>query len=826
MIAHLWQDLRYGARMLLKKPGFTGIAVTTLGLSIGVNTALFTGFNILLRPLPVRDPDTIVNVEYQSGDGNRNVSFPDYVYFRDHAQTFSEVLASAEEKFLLGEKMSGSAPEEIVGTFVSDNFMSSLGGSVRLGRFFTPDENRVAGRDAVVVLSHRFWQRRFAGDPQIVGQRLPLNGKPFTVIGVTNPDFIGLRMEAPDVWAPLMMRAAMSTVYFEEVEAGNRDWFGNQDFHWLSMHARLKPGKTAPEAHAEMALLYSQLPRTSPAPDARTTINVVPASRIRPDTSFWTVMGIVLGASGMVLLIACSNIANMSLARMTARRKEIGIRLALGASRWRLTRQLLTESLVLAGLGGAAGVLLSWGSARLFLPWLFARLDGGDFADTAFNLGPDWRVLSFSFLLSFLSGIAFGLVPALRATRLDLNAVIKGVATAPGGRVARSWLRKGLVVAQVALCFLLLIPAGLLLRALTNALSIDPGFETKRLLIVFYSLELSGYDNARAKLFHQQLLERLAALPGVQMVSPNHGRDELATITLPGDKQIDSALFQWVSSNYLETVGTPLAQGRGFTGEEAQAKAPVLIVSETTARNLWPNENPLGKTLRLERSLRDGGRQIIFPAAEVVGVARDAQSAGVGLIPPLLLYAPQAPTEWMDTSILVRTTRPAVTMKELARKEAFALEPVLRFNMATMEEFIADDPLVVGARVASGLAAALGGLALLLAAIGIYGVMAFSVAERTREIGIRMALGARARNTQALVVKQGMRLVLMGVLIAAPVSVAVAQVLRSMLFGLSTIDPATYGGVALLLAIVALLACWAPARRAVRVDPITALRCE
>jgi macrolide transport system ATP-binding/permease protein len=826
MITDLWQDLRYGARMMKKTPGFTSIAVATLALGIGVNTTLFTGFDLLLRPLPVKDPNTIVSVERQSGDGDRNFSFPDYEYIRDHAQTFSDVLADAEEKFLLGEKTSGSAPEEIMGTFVSDNFMSSLGGSARLGRFFTPDENRVAGRDAVVVLSHQFWQRRFAGDPQIVGQKLLLNGKPFTVIGVANPDFIGLQMEAPDVWVPLMMRAAMATVFFEEVGAENRDWFGRQDFYWLRLHARLRPGKTAPEARAEVALLHGQLPRSSPAPDARATINVVPASRIRPDTSFWKVMGIVLGASGMVLLIACSNIANMSLARVTARRKEIGVRQALGAGRWRVTRQLLTESLMLAGLGGAAGVMLSWLGARLLLPWLFVRLGGGNFANAAFNLAPDWRVLSFSFLLSFLSGVAFGLIPALRAARPDLNAFIKGAATAPGGRAARPWLRNGLVVAQVALCFLLLIPAGLLLRALSNAFSLDPGFETKRLLIVIYSLELSGYDNARAKLFHQRLLERLAALPGVQMVSPNQRYDGPATITLPGDKQIDRALFRWVSSNYLETVGTPLARGRGFTGEEAMAKAPVLIVSETTARNLWPNENPLGKTLRLERSLRDGGRQIIFPAAQVVGVARDAQSEGAGFIPPLLLYAPQVPDDCMDTSILARTTGAAAATKELARKEAFALEPVLRFRTATMEEQIANDPLIVGARVASGLATALGGLALLLAAIGIYGVVAFSVAERTREIGIRMALGAQAINTQALVLKQGMWLVLTGVLIAAPVSVAVSQVLRSMLFGLSAIDPATYGGVALLLAVVAVLACLSPARRAVRVDPMTALRCE
>jgi putative ABC transport system permease protein len=826
MIINLWQDLRYAARMLMKNPGFTLIAVITLALGIGINTALFTGFNLLLRPLPVRDPHAIVRIEYQSVNGRRDVSFPDYEYLRDHTQTFSDVLPSAAEKVLLGEKTRGVTPEEIVGIFVSDNFMSSLGGSMRLGRFFTPDENRVAGRDAVVVLSHQFWQRRFAGNPQIVGQTLLLNGKPFTVLGVTAPDFVGLRMKMPDIWIPLMMRAEIATVYFEEVEAKDRDWFGKRDFYWLNLHARLKPGKTAEEAQAEMRLLYSQLPHASPALDTEAAINVILASRVTPGASFWTAMGMILGASGLVLLIVCSNIANMSLARATARQKEIGVRLALGASRWRITRQLLTESFALAGLGGVAGVLLSWCGVQALLPWMFARFDGEDFAKTALGLAPDWRVLGFSLLLSFLSGIAFGLVPALRATRLDLNVVINGAATAFGGRVVRPWVRSGFVVAQVTLCFLLLIPAGLLLRALTNVLSADPGFETKKLLVLFYSLELSDYDKSRAKLFHQQLLERLATLPGVRMVSPNLSCVGLATIILPGNKRIDRALFQCVPSNYLETIGAPLLQGRSFTEKEAQDKAPVVIVSETTARNLWPNENPLNKTLGLEHRPSGGNPQIIFSAAQVIGVARDTQSAEVGSVPPLFLYMPQASNEGMDASILVRTTRDAVTMKELARKEAFALEPVLRLNTSTMEEYIADDLRIVSARVASGLAASLGGLALILTAIGIYGVVAFFVAQRAREIGVRMALGAQARSVQMLMVKQGMTLVLIGVLIAAPVSVGVTQVMRSMLFGLSVIDPATYGGVALLLAVFALLACWAPARQAAKVDPTAALRCE
>lgn len=489
------QDMLFGLRMLGKRPGFTFIAVATLALGIGVNTALFTGFNLILRPRPIKDPDRVVTIEYQHGSTSRNFSYPDYVYYRDHVQAFSDLLPSFREVFLLGEKTPGAVPEEIQGTFVSDNYMSALGGSTQRGRFFTPEENRVAGRDAVVVLSHHFWQRRFARDPQIVGQTVLLNGKPFTIIGVTGSDFVGLRMEMPDIWLPLMMRAAMATVYFEEVAAAKRDWFGKEDFQWLSLHGRLKPGETLESAHAELRLLHGQLPRPA-ASGPRDLITLAPISSIRPQ--FWLVMAAVLGASGIVLLIACTNLANMLLAQAVVRQKEVGIRLALGAGRRRLIRQLLTESFLLAVLGGSAGVLLAWWSVETFLPWAFARSDGGDFARIALSLAPDWRVLGFGCLLSLLSSVAFGLIPALRATRPDPMAVIKDDSRAFGGLLARSRLRDGLVIAQVALCLVLLIPAGLLLRALTNVLSADPGFETKRLLVVSYSLELSGYDEPRA----------------------------------------------------------------------------------------------------------------------------------------------------------------------------------------------------------------------------------------------------------------------------------------------------------------------------------------
>jgi predicted permease len=834
MIADLWQDLRYGARMLMKRPGFTSLAVTTLALGIGVNTALFTGFNLLLRPKPIKDPDTVVKLE-QRGGSRRSFSYADYLSLCDHAHSFSALLPSYNDGFLLGATTPGVAPEIIDGAFVSEQYLSELGGQMRLGRFFTAEENRVAGRDAVVVLSHHFWRRRFAGNPDIIGQSLLLDGRPFTVIGVTNPAFVGLQMEMPDLWTPLMMRAVMPSINTEDFDGANPDWFGGQDVQWLNLHARLKPGKTIAEAQAEMAVLFSRPPSATTRAERQVTIAVTPYSgQALQRESFRNTMALALGSSGLVLLIACSNLANMLLARAAARQKEVGVRLALGASRMRVTRQLLTESALLAGLGGVAGALLAWWTSEMLLPWVFAITRSGDFTRMGFSLTPDWRVLSFALLLTLFSGIAFGLVPALRATGFNLVAIIKDNNAAFGGRLARSWLRNGLVVAQVALCLVLLIPAGLLLRGLSKALAADPGYEAKKLLVVFYSLEVSGYDDARIERFHQLLQERLESLPGVAKVSPYFEGGYSATLVLPDEERakeqrFENAPFYRVAANYLDTVGTPLTQGRGFTAEEARSNAPVVIVSESTARRIWPNDNPVGKIIRAERRMRDGNISIELPAAQVIGVARDSQTAGVGEAPPpLKFYAPSAgPEKWgMESVFLVRTNREAANLKEMARAEALALEPVLRLRTYTMEESIAGSGKVVKARSVSELVIALGGLALLLATLGIYGVLAFAVAQRTREIGVRMALGATARTIQLLVVRQAMTLVLLGFTLGVPAALAVTRVLRSLLFGLSAADPITYAAVALLLASVALLACWRPARRATKVDPMIALRSE
>jgi putative ABC transport system permease protein len=814
----------------LKRPGFTLVVIATLALGIGVNAAIFSVFNLLLRPLPVKEPESIVRLMLEEGSARSDLfSYPDYIYIRDHNQSFSDVLAVFDaERFLLGEPRPNGDPEEILGNFVSENYFSMLGGSASPGRSFTADENSVPGRDAVVVLSHNFWQRRFGSDPQLVGSIIKLNGKPFTVIGITHPDFIGLRQEMPDIWLPLAMRAAMPADNYSDIPPEKRDWFGGRDFPWLSLFARLKPARTAPEARTEMNVLMGQF-LTPSSGGPKQTIAVDPINDLKVPIEAWLFIGMVLGATGLILLIACLNIANMQLARAIARQKEIGVRLCLGASRWRLVRQLLMESVVLSVVGGVAGVLLAWWSLKLFLSVIFVRYGGAEMMRVVVDLTPDWRVLAYSFGLALLSGIAFGLVPALRATRQDLIGVVKSEGSTATGRSARSRLSGALVIAQVSICFVLLIPAGLLLRSVQLNLTTDPGYEAKNLLSVAYSLEYSGYDAERAKVFQQQLRARLAALPGVKNVSldrVNMGRNLVTLLDQGGSgpKQYANVPTEGIPSEFLETIGTPLVLGRSFTADEVNAHSPVLVVSESTARTLWPGESALGKLLRIEQPLRDGGTEIIFSSAQVVGVVRDNQIYQSGETPPLKVYAPGAEPGGMDTTLLVRTTTDAAALKDLARREAFAVEPVLRLVVKTFEEKITAQQTIMTA--ASHGATALGVLALMLAIIGLYGVMAWTVVQRTREIGIRMALGAQAHNVLTLVLKQGMKLVVIGAAIGIPASLGAARVLSSLLVGFKTSDAPAIAVVTAILIGVTLLACYLPARRATRVDPLETLRYE
>jgi predicted permease len=641
---------------------------------------------------------------------------------------------------------------------------------------------------------------------------------------------VGLRYEMPDLWLPLAMRATMPTVYFEDFAPEQRDWYGAREFPWLTLHARLNPGTNAAAARSEMDVLLAQLD-TGASDGPKKSIGVYPINEIKAENEVWGVMALVMGASGLVLLIACFNIANMQLARAISRQKEIGLRLCLGAGRWRLVRQLLTESLLLAVVGGLAGLLLAWWSLNLFLSVVLARYGGGDMTRLAIDLTPDVRVLAFSFGLALLSGIAFGLIPALRATRPDLIGMIRSESANATGRSSRSRLSSALVVAQVSICFVLLIPAGLLLRSVQRVLATDPGFEAKKLISVGYSLELSGYNDERAKTFQQQLIARLAALPGVQSVSLDREFDGRAIVTLldepsNGPKQFSGVPVEAIPATYLETIGTPVLAGRNFTTDEVNAKAAVAIVSESTARSLWPGESPLGKSVRLEEPARNGGTRVLASSAQVIGIARDSQIFRVGQTPPLFLYLPGATPGESDTTLLVRTAADAAALKDVVRREAYALEPVLRLFVSTFDEKIAKDTSVVSAQAASHGATFLGTLALVLASVGIYGVMAWSVAQRTREIGIRMALGAQSYNVLALVLRQGIKLVLFGIVIGVPASLAAAQLLKSMMFGLSAADALTVGAVTGLLIGVTLIACYLPARRATRVDPLITLRDE
>jgi predicted permease len=695
--------------------------------------------------------------------------------------------------------------------FVSDNFFQALKLNAALGRTFTPEENRAPGLRPVVVLSYDFWQRRFGGPADIIGRTLWLNRKPLVVIGVIARKAASLDKEATDVWLPLMMKADAPSGDLSKKE----DWFGSRDLEWLRVSGSLKPGRIQEEAKAEMALIGSQLVRAYPKKDSRGAIR---ALRPGEDTrnELWQVMGIVMGATMIALLVACSNVANLLLARASIRQQEIGARFCLGASRGRLIRQLLAESFLLAGLGAVAGLLMAWWSLRV-LGVFFED----DLATLLPTLTPDWRVLAFTLLLSMLAGVAFGLVPALRATRLDLAATIKGEGDVAGQRLARSRLRSGLVIAQVSLSLVLLVAAGMLLRGLIRAGEIDPGFDPDKALVVKPRVDLSDYDQSRAQLFHRELASRLKALPGAQAVTwaeriPLTGirRDRIA---LPGGITQPAPLLAYrnaVAPNYFAAMGIPIARGRGFTEEESRAAAPVIVVDESTARRLWPNQEPLGQLLQTIPN---------SAFAQVIGVARNARIQ-FDASDPLFFYQPLAHLE--TASLLVRTSLAAGEMKALAQAESRALDPLLLIETYTVEEASAGFWQVKAVRNASLLASILGFSTLLMAAIGIYGVMTYTVNHRTREIGVRMALGASYRDILRLIIGQGMGLVGIGVALGLAGGAALSRLLSSMLFGLSPFDAVAYVSVSMFLALVALVAIYLPARRAASVDPMVALRCE
>jgi predicted permease len=807
------QDLRYGIRMLLKYPGFSLIAILTLALGIGANTAIFSLLNAaLLRPLPIAQPERFVALSNSvSGRMFPTFSYPNYKDFRDRSEVFSGLLAYRFAPLSLSHD---GRNERLWGYVVTGNYFDVLGLKPALGRLISLDDDRTRGAHPVTVLSHQCWQQRFGSNPAVIGKEVIVNGRNFTIIGIAPQGFSGTEViAAPEMWFPMMMQAT--------IEMGN-DWLDERGVENLFVQGSLKSGVSRAQAQAAMDAVAAQLAREFPRDNEGHRV-LLAAPGLMNGTMRAPVLGfasVLLVVVGLVLLLACANLANLLLARATERHREMAVRLALGASRFRLIRQLLIESVLLACVGGALGCGLAWwltGLAAGYKPPLDVPAN--------FALHVDQRVLAFAFVLSIVTGIVFGLLPAWQTTKANLVSALKDEASF--GTYRRSWLKDGLIVFQVALSLVLLIGGGLMVRSLQQAETIPLGFEPNNAISVSFDLRLQGYDAAQGREAEKRLLERVRALPGVIAagiadmvpVDLHFGSAPVFIEGQPLERTANTprALSNRVTPGYFGAMQTRLVQGREFSEQDNEQAPRVAIVNETFARRFWPNESPLGKRFRF------GGAEA--PLLEIVGVAQDGKYAGLNEDPKAFVYRPLWQARLSSSSLIVRAETEPQQLIAAVRHELQQLDPRLPIaSVKTMTEQLSF--ALLPARLAASVLGGFGVLALVLAAIGLYGVMSFNVARRTRELGIRLALGAQARDILQLVIAQGMRLVLLGVGIGLLAAFGLTRLMKILLFGVSATDPLIFTGIALLLLGVAWLACWWPARRATKVDPIIALRCE
>ena len=809
----LIQDLRFSFRRLMKSPGFTVVALLSLALGIGANASIFSLVNtVLLRPLPATQPEQLVGV-YGMVSGQSDVtliSYPNYTDYRERNEVFTDLLAY---RFAPVSLSHGGTNERLWGYVVSGNYFDVLGVKPALGRTFTTEEDRTPNSHPVVVLSYGSWQRRFSGDPSIIGKTVLLNNHTFTIIGVAPEDFNGTEVAyAPELWAPAMMAG--------QIEPGN-DWLTQRGNANLFVLGRLKQGVSRAQAEASLQSVTAQLAREYPDDNGGRGVKLLPSGLFTPEIRSAVVgfTGVLMAVVGLLLLIACVNLANLLLARATERRKEIAIRLALGASRARLVRQLLTESVLLSVAGGALGLLLA-----VWINDLVTAIKLPTDIALAFDLSLDWRVLAFTFLLSLLTGIVFGLLPALQSSNPNLVSSLKDDNVAGGFR--RSRLRNALVVAQVALSLLLLVCAGLIVRSLEGARSINPGFNPENAVAVSFDVGLQGYDEAKGRQFQQRVVERVAALPGVQSatlvsnlpLSINYNSTNVYIEGQPfvNGSELPPVIPNKVGLNYFQTMGIGL-RGRDFTALDKEKESRVAIVNETFARNFFHGKEAIGKRFNF-----DGPTE---PFWEIISVASDGKYNTLGEKPQPLVYLPLLRNYDSTVTLVARTTVNPQTVIAALRNEIKNLDPNLPlYDVKTLNEHMSI-PLFP-ARMAALVLGSFGLLALILAAVGIYGVMSYAVSQRTHEIGIRMALGASRRDVLKLVVGQGMILTLVGIAIGLVGAFALTRLMASLLFTVSATDPVTFAGISALLAFVALVACYVPARRAAKVDPMVALRYE
>jgi putative ABC transport system permease protein len=806
MMGTLLQDLRYGFRMLVKSPGFTLTAVLALALGIGVNSAIFSVINaILLRPLPYANQEQLVvltQINQKKGLDQVPVSPPDLADWKSQSHAFSNMAAYRSGSSASFNLTSGAEPERIQGAFVSADLLPLLGVQPFKGRNFTADEEK-SGGNPVVIISHGLWQRRFGSDPDLVGRSLTMNGVSYSVIGIMPPSFqFPVQPDKVELWVPLSLPNQMAE---------------SRMAHMLRVVARLKPGVTEEQARSEMNTIAQRLQQQYPESNTDMGIAVIPlleqiVGNIR------TALYILLGAVGFVLLIACANVANLLLARATARQKEIAIRTALGASRLRLIRQLLTESVLLALLGGALGLLLAmWGLDLLVAvsPNNIPRLK---------DVGLDGWVLGFTLLVSLLTGIIFGLTPALQASRTDLTESLKEGGKSSAG-LHRSRMRNALVVSEVALALLLLIGAGLMMRSFMRLRQVNPGFNPEQTLTMRIALPDAKYkEDYQVHSFYQQVLQRVASLPGVQSADvvtsvPLSGQQTRLAFEIIGRPAAPGELldadYRAVSAGYFRTMSIPLIKGRFFTDRDTQESPGVLIINEAMARRYWPNEDPLGKHLN------------VGPAPhEIVGVVGDVKQMGLDAGTDAEMYEPYLQAPWNALTLVVRTNN--AEPKNLAAAVTHEVHAVDKdqpvSNIKPMDEIVSES--VAQPRLYMLLLNVFAGVALLLAAVGLFGVIAYSVTQRTHEIGIRMALGAQQSDVLKLVVGQGMLLALLGVGIGLLAAFLTTRILQTFLYGISSVDPLTFIIGAVVLSTVAFLASLIPARRAIKVNPMIALRYE
>jgi predicted permease len=810
----LWEDIRYGLRMLRKNPGFTVVAVLTLALGIGANTAIFSLLDAaLLRMLPVREPQRLVFLQCSNEQGQAidSFSYPEFVYLRSHAHTLS---AFAYENIDLNLS-AGAVTDAPSGMLVSDNYFSVLGVQPSLGRGFAP------GDEAVAVISHRFWKSRFGGNRETSGRAIVLNGLPFTIIGVTPPGFFGVEVGiSPDIFVPLTMRDRLLPGW---AILASRNNFS------LNVMARLQRGLSREKASAEAEVLYHQanteetrdLPAEHPLVQMfrRMHMTLAPGDKGAGDLrdQFGKPLLILMTIVGLVLLIACANVASLLLSRGTARQREIALRLALGAGRTRLLRQLLTESMVLSIAGGLLGLLFSFWAVRVLIGFL---------NQSVLDVSPDARVLGFTLALSVLTGLIFGSAPALQSTRPDLTSALKGeqLAATPG----RRWeLRKLLVAGQVAISLALLIGAGLFLRTLANLKNMDMGFEPHNVLLVSLNPGLSGYSPERIGSFYNELLERVQALPGVRSAS-------VADSPLLGNRWFDGLVVEGhtaphnegpgvavkaVSPRFFETMGIAIRFGQDFSPQDWSGSPKVAIINETLARQSFAGQNPIGKHV---------GVGNLTPDLEVLGVIRDTKYGGLRDAIPQTVYLPMGQAQLRRSAprtLHVRVSDHSVNIAAAIRNQIRTLDKNLPVTEVQMFSDLVDRDLAQERLIAT-LSGFFGALALLLVSVGLYGVISYGVQRRTHEIGIRMSLGAEPGMVMRMVLQDCMLMVVPGAAIGFPLGFWFSKLVASQLFRLSPGDPVTMATATLILLAVATLAGYLPARRATKVDPMAALRHE